>query len=245
MKKKIIIGIIVLLILMIVLAFLYLFTGNYNADKEAYEFLVSDENVTVSKIDDGYFFDGKGSNIAIIFYPGAKVEYIAYSKMMYDLASDGYDCFMLEMPFNIAFFGKDKAKSILDTYDYESIFVAGHSLGGVVANGFAVDNIDRISGIINLASYPAEQIPKQVPYLLIYGSEDMVMYKEKYEESKKYMPEGFKEIVIDGGNHAGFAQYGIQDKDGEPQIGSDEQEAIAVEEINKFIEEYNEIKKED
>lgn len=36
--------------------------------------LESDVEVTVTKTEDGYFFDGKGTESAMVFYPGAKVE---------------------------------------------------------------------------------------------------------------------------------------------------------------------------
>ena len=61
------------------------------------------------------------------------------------------------------------------------------------------------------------------------------MYKEKYEEAKELMPKEFTEVVIDGGNHAGFALYGKQAKDGEATITNIEQIDRAVREIDSFI----------
>ena len=235
MKKKIIITISIIIALLIAFVFIYLFTGNYPASKEAKNYLVSDDQVSIEKIDNGYFFNGKGDQIAIVFYPGAKVDYEAYSMLMYDLAKSGYDSFLLKMPFNIAFFGSNRADDVLELYDYQNYYVAGHSLGGVIANGYAKEHSDKIDGVINLASYPAEEIPDSLKYLLIYGSNDMVMYKEKYEEAKELMPKEFTEIVIDGGNHAGFALYGKQAKDGEATITNQEQIDRAVREIDSFI----------
>ena len=73
----------------------------YHADSSVKEYLKSSSEVTVTKINNGYYFDGKGSNNAIIFYPGAKVEYISYAPLMYNLAKEGIDTFLIDMPFNI------------------------------------------------------------------------------------------------------------------------------------------------
>ena len=237
MKKKIIKIVSIIIAFLLIFTFIYLFTGNYKASAEAKKYLVSSEEVKVEKINEGYFFDGKGDRTSIIFYPGAKVDYEAYSKLMYELARDGYDTVLLKMPFNIAFFGKNKAQKVLNRYEYEKVYVAGHSLGGVVANSFGASHTDEIEGIINLASYPAEDIPDDWKYLYIYGSEDMVMYREKYEDSKKYAPSGFKEVIIEGGNHAGFALYGPQKNDGMASISSDEQIERALLEIELFLKE--------
>ena len=234
-KIKIIISLIIIIFMMNALIFLYLCTGNYKAYDEAKEYLVSKDNVKVEKIDEGYFFDGSGEAFAIIFYPGAKVDYEAYSKLMYDLADIGYDTFLLKMPFNMAFFGKNKALKIMEKYEYDNVYVAGHSLGGVVANSFAAKHHEDLMGVINLASYPAEQIPDDLEYLYIFGSEDMVMYREKYEKSKEYVLSDYKEVIINGGNHAGFGLYGPQAGDGTATISQKEQIDKAVFEIDYFI----------
>ncbi len=235
MKKVIKIFMLIFIIGLLVFVFAYLFTGNYKAFEEAQQYLKSTDDVKVTKIDEGYFFDGKGDAFAIIFYPGAKVDYEAYSKLMYDLADVGYDTFLLKMPFNLAFFGKNKALKIMEKYEYDNVYVAGHSLGGVVANSFAADHNDDLMGVINFASYPAEQIPDDLYYIYIFGTEDMVMYREKYEESKKYAPQDFKEVIISGGNHSGFGLYGPQENDGEAKISKDEQIEQAVFEIDYYI----------
>ena len=46
---------------------------------------------------------------------------------------------------------------------------------------------------------------------------------KQYEASKKLWPVNSEEYVIQGGIHSYFGSYGIQDKDGEPQITNFEQ----------------------
>lgn len=206
----------------------------YHAKKDVKNFLISDENVTVNKISNGYFFDGKGSNKAIIFYPGAKVEYTSYAPMLNELANNGIDCFLLKMPFNLAFFGSNEASKIIKNYNYDSYIIMGHSLGGSMASVYANKNKDKISGVILLASYSTKPLD-DMKVLSIYGSNDGCLNKKAYEKNKKNLPSSYKEVVIDGGNHANFGNYGSQRGDKKATIGNVEQQNIAINAIIDFF----------
>ena len=71
--------------------------------------------------------------------------------------------------------------------------------------------------------------------LSVYGSEDTVLNAEKYNENKINLPDEFCEVVIDGGCHAYFGAYGMQEGDGEPGITCEEQTDITVKNITEFI----------
>ena len=71
--------------------------------------------------------------------------------------------------------------------------------------------------------------------LLIYGSEDQVMDREKYAESRTNVREDVVEFVIEGGNHAQFGSYGAQKGDGEASITGQEQIEITVSVIISFV----------
>ena len=49
------------------------FNQYYKSGETAAWYLASHDEVVVSSYDKGYFFDGKGEEDALIFYPGAKV----------------------------------------------------------------------------------------------------------------------------------------------------------------------------
>ena len=91
------------------------------------------------------------------------------------------------------------------------------------------------SGLILLAAYPTGVIDE--PVLTLYGSEDRVLNMKSYAEadSKGFWPEEKTEIVIEGGNHAGFGDYGEQKGDGTASITADEQQQIAADAIISFI----------
>ena len=235
-RNKIILGLLTLLILILCIFGIYYVNDYYHADNSVNQYLSGSENVSVIKTSNGILLDGNGTDNAIIFYPGAKVEYTSYIPLLMNISHEGVDCFIVEMPFNLAFLGPDSADSIINnnTYNYSKWYISGHSLGGVMASGYAHNNPDKIDGIILLASYPSNDI-KNIPTLSIYGSNDKVLNKDNYDKNKKFMPDNYTEYVIEGGNHAQFAYYGNQSGDGVVDITRDQQIKKSVEEILNFI----------
>lgn len=193
----------------------------YRADAEAADYLESNGSVEVVEIDDGLYFDGAGEDSAIIFYPGAKVEYTAYAPLMMKLAENGVDCFLLEMPYNMAIFGINRADDVMEKYDYEYWYISGHSLGGAMAASYAAGNTDKLDGVILLAAYATKDLG-DLAVLSIYGSNDGVLSMEKVEAGREYST-NYTEICIEGGCHAWFGLYGEQDGDGIASISREEQ----------------------
>ncbi len=238
MKKKYIKIIILTLILALFIGTIYYLNDYYKSTDEVQEYLNKEGTVEVLEIDDGLFLDGYGTEDAIIFYPGAKVEYTAYLPLLYELADNGVDVFLLQMPFNIAFFGTNEADDIIENYSYTHYYLAGHSLGGVVASSFVYKHLDNnnIEGLILLASYSTNDLSNtNLNVLSIYGSNDGVLNINSLEENKKNLPNITKEIVIDGGNHAQFGCYGKQKGDNDATISALEQRTETVDEILKII----------
>ena len=238
MNKKLKIALYIILALVIIIAgfSIWYLTDYSHADASVNAYLNGTENVSVEKIDNGLFLDGPGNESALIFYPGAKIEYTAYLPLFTELANDGVDCFIVEMPFNLAFFGLDSADSIVSNsnFTYDKWYISGHSLGGVVASYYLTNHSTDYDGLILLASYPAEDL-NNVSVLSIYGSNDKVFNKETYDKSKGLMDYNLTEYVINGGNHAQFASYGNQAGDGVATISSENQRKQTEKEILEFI----------
>ncbi len=236
-NKKVKITVIVIvafLIVMIVLATVFLCSYS-KSEQLVYDYLKSDRDITVTKIDRGYFFDGYGEENAIIFYPGAKVDTTAYAPLLYHLAEQGQDCFVIEMPFHLAFFGKNRADEIIDKYNYKNWYLSGHSLGGAVASMYTSENIDKIDGLILLAAYPTKELSSDMKILSIYGDKDGVLNMVKYNEGKQFWNENTTEVCINGGNHAQFGNYGKQSKDNNANISWEEQQRKTIEAILEFV----------
>ena len=100
----------------------------------------------------------------------------------------------------------------------------GHSLGGAMAAAFAGEHTDEIEGLILLGAYStADLSSSDMKVLTIYGENDQVLNREKYEENRSNLPKKTTEYIIEGGNHAYFGAYGSQDGDGEATITQEEQ----------------------
>lgn len=214
----------------------FYFGSYYRADETALTALKSDDAVQVSRIPQGgYFFDGPCKDTAIIFYPGAKVETSAYAPLMHRIAEERADVFLLDMPLHMAFFGINKADRIRSAYGtYSSWFMAGHSLGAAMAAQYVSEHLDAYDGLIMLAGYPTRNLHADGFSLLnIYGSNDG--HTGMLAKNPQYRPQDTTEVVIDGGNHAQFGNYGIQKGDGTSDFSALQQQEEAAAAIVSFI----------
>ena len=208
----------------------------YHAGDRALEAMKSDDLVVVKEINSGYLFDGPGTEKAIIFYPGAKVEEEAYAPLLRKIAENDTDVFLVSMPFRLAVLGVNKADSIRDAYDYREWYMAGHSMGGAMAAVYEAKHEDEFDGVILFAAFATKKISDSERLLSIYGSNDTVLDDKKYNENKKNWPKESSECVIQGGNHAQFGDYGIQKGDGAAGISWEEQQRITLEYVKMFFE---------
>ena len=210
----------------------------YRADRTAIDALASDELVNVSQTDYGWLFDGPSEENAFIFYPGGKVEEEAYAPLLHSLASQGLDVMLVSMPARLAILDVDAAEKVLAEYEYEHWYIGGHSLGGASCTLYASENEDKFDGIILLGSFSTKPL-EDIRVLFIYGSEDQVLNMEKYIDNRANVPECAEEYVIEGGNHAQFGSYGVQQGDGSATISGEEQVEITVNLIISFLQEAN------
>lgn len=229
MKKRY--RIIIIILIFIGAYCLYYINDYYHADSTSLSYINGSENVTVSKISNGLFVDGPGNDTALIFYPGAKIEYTSYLPLMNELAKNGVDAYLVEMPFNLAFLGTDRADEIINKSNYTHYVMAGHSLGGSMAAKYASNH--NVDGLVLLAAYPADEI--NIPVLSIYGSNDKMLNLKTYNESKSLIKSNFTEDIINGGNHCQFGNFGFIESDGNASINSTAQQNQTVIDIIDFI----------
>lgn len=223
------------IILLAILTFLLLLAGGfflyaqdyYHADQKA--MALAEDNTQVTIQGDLLILDSDTpSDTGLIFYPGGKVEAEAYLPLLDQLRDRGITCVLVKMPFNLAVFNKNGGEEAFAARpDIDRWFVGGHSLGGVMASDFAVDHSDRIEGVVLLGAYVyGGWTPEKA--LTIYGSLDQVLDKTKIDYTQNV-------LVIDGGNHANFGDYGEQEGDGKATIPAAQQQAETVEAILGFI----------
>ena len=228
---------IILVVLIVLSGGSAIYLGNYYHSVDVEKYMNGSSEVSVEKFDKGWFFDGAGEEKALIFYPGAKVEDLAYASLLKQLAVDGIDCYLVHMPGNLAFMGMNRADKIMETYSYDHWYLAGHSLGGAMAAVYADKNSEKLDGLIFLAAYSTKDLSDtDLKVLSIYGSNDGVVNMDKVTEGRKLMPSVYEEFCIQGGNHAGYGDYGAQKGDGEADISAKEQQEETTEKIVEFCE---------
>lgn len=232
-RVKIILAIVAGIILATFSAFMIYVSIYYKADS----YMISDEygQIIVKEYDDYTVYGNvETSDVGIIFYPGGKVEAKAYEPLMYEFAGHDICCVLVNMPFNLAVFGINAADDVINLNENIDWYIAGHSLGGAMASSYAANHQEELSGLILLAAYPTNELSDSFPVISIYGSEDGVLNIDKYN-SQKGLANNFTEVIIDGGNHAGFGNYGNQSGDGESEISNGEQWHITVENVLEWI----------
>lgn len=216
------------------------YTSNYYVAVDVEQYLpfsnnldfqsVNNSKITCEIVEDNYWFYPDSSNEkeeAFVFYPGGKVEASAYAPIMYMLADRGYTSVIVDMPFKLAMFGVNGANKVVsrnDNKDYTSKkwYIGGHSLGGAFAAKYYSEHTNIINGLVLMASYSTYDLTKysNSKVLSIFGTNDKVLNKDKYESSKANLPQDYIEHIIDGGNHSQFGSYGFQNGDGNATISA-------------------------
>lgn len=201
----------------------YYYAKDYDVQVEAF-----------AETEDYIVYGDTKSTEGFIFYPGAKVDEAAYAPIMDELAESGICCVVVKMPYHMAIFDTDAAGTVMEQLtEIERWYIGGHSMGGAMAAGYATEHETDLEGLILLAAYPTDEL-LELPVLSIYGSEDGVLNLEKYVKSIP-LAQNLTEYVVEGGNHAGFGNYGIQNGDGTAEIRMEEQWQETVDYILNFM----------
>jgi len=225
----------------ILLILLICFTGVVQADMLAGKIAINDmkgtDEVQVSEGQFIVFEPLRGTEIGLIFYPGAKVDPPAYAPLALRLAKEGIMTVIVPMPMNLAIFGSNRADDVLEAYpDIERWFMVGHSHGGSIAGNYLFDNAELFRGLVLLASFSGRDLSdKHLPVLSIAASEDGIITLDAVRSKAHLLPETAEHVIIEGGNHAQFGDYGWQDGDKKATISLEEQLDITAAEMLKFI----------
>lgn len=229
---KVVLGLTVVIILTGVTVYLNDYRHADNASIRAF----SADGVSEVTLDEGviaYVPEGE-VKAGFVFYPGGKVEYTAYAPLLKACAQNGIVCVIIEMPYNLAIFGINKGTNVPSKFpEIENWYIGGHGLGGNMAANCAA-NHDTFDGVILLGAYSSTDI-SDLRVLSVYGTNDGILNKNIYNNSKDNLPKDYKEEVISGGNHAYFGMYSAQKGDGTSTITNVEQINITADYIAEFI----------
>jgi pimeloyl-ACP methyl ester carboxylesterase len=210
---------------------------------EALAALQSDTTVTVNN---GAWLEfspaapsAQTAQTAFIFYPGGHVDYRAYAPMARAIASQGYRVIIPPMPLSLAVLSPNSAAAVIAAHPEISHWaVGGHSLGGSMAANFAKSHLNRVQGLILIASYPASSDDlslSNLHVLSVFASLDGLATRPKIDASRPLLPASTTWVSIEGGDHAQFGYYGPQSGDRPASIDRAAQQARLVSACIQFL----------
>ena len=203
----------------------------YRAEAVAKKAVRGTENISVEEKEGYYLFSAKEeTDKAIVFYPGGKVDEVAYAPLLLSFAENGYDVYLVKMPAKLAVLDMNAAEAIFQEATHITEWtMMGHSLGGAMAASFSAAHDEEVDQLVLLAAYSTEDLTeKEIDVFSFYGTEDKVLNLEKYAQYYENLPEDLIEEVIEGANHANYAYYGAQDGDGKATITREEQQECVL-----------------
>lgn len=210
----------------------------YPAQAEAVACIASPaEGVRLAQEKNRLAFIPEEPTVGLVFYPGGNVDYRSYAPLMEALAERGILSVLLKMPLSLAILDMDAAEGVQSSYpQVERWYIGGHSLGGFAASTYLEKAHTDYEGLILLAAYTQSDLTATgLDVLTIYGSEDGVLNMDNYAKGLPLLPDGYSELVIDGGCHAYFGAYGAQKGDGIPTVSREDQMRITVDAVADFI----------
>lgn len=170
------------------------------------------------------------SDVGFIFYPGGKVNPLAYAPMGHQLAARGYLTVIAPMPLHLAVFNINAADAVIAAHpEIKHWVIGGHSLGGSMAVRYVQGHLDKVDGLALLASYPDVDISAFVgQVVVIYGSLDGLATVAKVEGARDLLPKSTTWVRIDGGDHAQMGWYGPQAGDNAATISRADQQSQVI-----------------
>lgn len=209
-------------------------------EEQALAALEAGADVTVSMDDSIVFMPTEiEPETGLVFYPGGRVDYRSYAPILREIAADGYLVVLVPAPLNLMVFNPNAADRIIPQYPrIKHWVVGGHSLGGAMAANYLYTHPDAAEGLVLWASYPASNndlSDSGLKVLSIYGTLDMAGL-EPFDASRARLPADTTWVVIEGGNHAQFGDYGFQPGDNVATINAADQQAQVVTATVEFLE---------
>lgn len=176
----------------------------------------------------------------LLFFPGGLVDPVAYAPLAHALAKQGYFVTLMKLPRRGAFGGADDAQVFSNARNAMKAsaskapwVVAGHSKGGAVAARMANEYREEMVALVLVGtSHPRDFTlgNSGLHVTQVLGSRDPIASIERADRNRRNLPADLRRIVIDGGNHSQFGEYGFQPGDRFATIprSSQQEQTLAV-----------------
>lgn len=212
----------------------------YRASATARVAIQPDTSVTVEHRDGIWFFlptSAPRSDVpALIFFPGALVDPVAYAPLLRAAANAGFPAYLVELPRRGAFGGADdpelgrRVDRLINAARAPRAWViAGHSRGAVVASALASEHRTGFAGLVVIGSSHPRDVDLsllQVGVTKVVGTRDGLASPAEVEANRAKLPAHTRWVWIQGGNHSQFGWYGFQPGDRRAMIDATTQRAL-------------------
>jgi len=202
----------------------------------------SDSQITIAETNRFISFRPNASSqpVGLIFFPGGMVQPEAYAPMSRTIAEQGYNVFIVKLPFGSAPLESQEADVMNQALEIisanESIqywVVGGHSRGAAIASRFAYKHGDSFDGLILIGtSHPKEAAfdlsNSTLAVTKIYATNDGLASMDEVEANAVYLPAKTTWALIEGGNHSQFGYYGSQLGDDTATLSRAQQQELTV-----------------
>jgi len=194
--------------------------------------------VTVVETDETLeFVPAQPARSALVFVCGSGVAAEAYAPLLRPIAEAGYGVSIVKLPLRFAPLESHKqgaierVRKVIAAHSQDRRWViAGHSLGAALSCRVVQGGSDHIKAMVLLGTtHPKEDDLSglKIPVTKVVASNDGVAPKNKVDANKHLLPATTKWVVIEGGNHSQFGNYGHQLMDGKATISREEQQRLA------------------
>jgi pimeloyl-ACP methyl ester carboxylesterase len=214
----------------------------YRASAAARDATRSDATVAVRHDDGRWSFrppdQREPTTPALVFFPGALVDPVAYAPLLRAVAGAGFPAYMIDLPRRGAFGGADDPERVrrLDRLlglpsTPKRWVVAGHSRGAVVASQVAGERRAGLTAPILIGtSHPRDVNLNRltVSVTKIVGTRDGLASPAEVEANRALLPAATRWVWIEGGNHSQFGGYGFQPGDRRATIAAPIQRATMI-----------------
>ena len=240
----VLIGVAGALVLAVVAFLVYahiVFAGDREASLDAWR----SDAVTIATTDASFVIEpaSGGTDVGLVFIPGAKVEPSAYLyKMSGIVEATGMTVVITKPTLNLAFFDTRPLSTFTAAAPHvDRWFVGGHSLGGVracqlAAAGAGADEDPEVVGLMLFGSYCVDDLSDSgLAALSIVAENDGLSTPEEVADRATLLPADTVSVLIDGANHAAFGDYGEQPGDGTATIDRQQARAEIAVAVESFI----------
>lgn len=184
-----------------------------------------------------------GDKTPLLFFPGAMVAPAAYAPLARALALRGHVVVIAALPMRGAFGGGEDTAFLHRTHDMATRHgprwvVAGHSKGGKIAALYARTFPDSVAALALVGTSHPRDISladASYPVVQLLADRDPLASLERADRNRHNLPVSTSRIVVPGGNHSQFGDYGFQPGDRTARITRTAQRTVVVETLAQAL----------